>query len=295
MATLASGSDHAKRSRMELRHAAYLAIGLLALAEARLPDAAAYQAQAAVELDYLLAKQAPAGFFPYPADPVAPPHLQRLAARAAKEYPDAVKGGFIYLDVDGAQFDTGCCSYALGYGYQLLRADRFRVAARAAGDWALAQPLSANWNYNAFSVWQLAKLYEVTADEKYLAGAARIGTLGVLPGQTDTGRWSDQHNAKRVYHWIMVRALVALLRAMPDGHADRPAIREKTLLAVRARVDDTLRDGGGKEVHAYVALAEALDYFGPNEQWERALAETGGVNPYAAGVFARSRAAARRR
>lgn len=291
MAGLASGSDYAKKNRMELRGSAYLAIGLLAMAEADLPDAAAYRKQAAIELDYLISKQAAKGFFPYPANPVAPPHLQTAAALAARAHPDKVKDGFIYLDADGAQFDAGCCSYALGYGYQLLKEDRFLQAARKAGDWALTKPLTVNWNYNSFSVWQLAKLYEVTKEKKYLDGAVRITRLGVLPGQMDNGRWSDQHNAKRVYHWIMVRSLVALLQVLPDDHTDRKGIWEKTVLAVEARVDATLRDGGGKEVQAYVALTEALDYFGPNERWEKALVQTGSVSPYSAGVFARSQAA----
>ena len=291
MATLASGSDYAKKDRMELRHPAYLAIGLLALVEADAPDAAAYRKQAAAELDYLIGKQAPEGFFPYPVNPVAPPHLQKVAAKAATDYPEKVRDGFLYLDADGSQFDAGCCGYALSYGYHLLNDERFLKAARKAGDWALEKPLTVNWNYNSFSVWQLAKLYEVSKEKKYLDGAIVIAKLGVLPGQMESGRWSDQHNAKRVYHWIMVRGLVALLRAMPADHTDRKTIHEKTALAINARVEDTLRDGGGKEVHAYVALAEALDVFGSNEKWERAVLETGGLSPYGAGVYFRQLAA----
>jgi hypothetical protein len=55
-------------------------------------------------------------------------------------------------------------------------------------------------------------------------------------------------------------------------------------------VEDVLRDGGGNSVHAYVALAEALDFFGPEERWERATDEIGGISPYSAGVFARREA-----
>lgn len=293
MNRLASGSEEARNNRMELRNAAYLAIGLLALSEAKHPDAEAYCTQAAVELDYLIGKQAEQGYFPYPIDPVAPPHLQRQAAKAALKYPDRVKGGFIYLEADGAQFDTGCCAYALAYGYHMTKEGRFLAAARKAGDWALQFPLSANWNYNAFSVWQLAKLYAVTRERQYLDGAVRIAKLGVLPGQMENGRWSDQHNAKAVYHWIMVRALVALLGALPEKHDDARLVRERTKLAIDSRVADIVRDGGGSSVHAYVALAEALDHFGPDAEWERALAEVGGISPYSAGVFARRQAASR--
>jgi len=291
MASLASGSKHAKKSRMELRQAAYLAIGLLAMSEAKLPDAAEYRKQAAIELDYLISKQAAEGYFPYPADPIAPPHLRRTAAKAAREHPDKVDGGFIYLDADGVQFDTGCASFALAYGYQTLGEERFLKAAREAGDWALACPLSANWNYNSFSVWQLAKVAEVSGERKYLEGAVKLATLGVLPGLMENGRWSDQHNAKAVYHWIMVRGLVALLRVLPSEDEDAAFIRSRARLAVQARVEDVLRDGGGNSVQAYVGLAEALEFFGPEEPWERALAEIGGNNPYSAGVYARRHAA----
>jgi hypothetical protein len=292
MGQLASGSEEAKKNRMELRHAAYLAIGLLDMSEAQLPDAAKYRTQSAIELDYLISKQASAGYFPYPVNPVAPPHLQRKAAKVAKEYPEKVKNGFIYLDADGAQFDTGCAAYALAYGYQILKEDRYLKAARKAGDWALQFPLSANWNYNSFSVWQLAKLTEVTGDRKYRNGAVRAADLGVLPGQMETGRWSDQHNARAVYHWIMVRALVELIRVLPDDDHDKKHIAEKTRLAIQTRVDDVLREGGENNVHAYVALAQALDVFGPNRRWEQALTEiSGGNSPYAAGVFARRWAA----
>ena len=291
MSTLASGSDRAKANRMELRNAAYLAIGLLAMVEADLPDASAYRKQAATELDFLVARQAPEGFFPYPADPVAPPHLQAAAKQFAREHPEKVRNGFIYADEDGAQFDTGCAAYALGYGYQVLKQDRFLKAARKAGDWALRFPLSPNWNYNSFSVWHLAKLAEVTGERQYRDGAVRLATLGVLPGQMENGRWSDQHNARAVYHWIMVRGLTALVRVLPEGDPQAKAIRDKTRLAVEARVNDVLRDGGSNDDQAYVALADALEVLGPNEQWERALAEVGGTNPYSSGIYARRKAA----
>jgi hypothetical protein len=286
MGALASGSDRAKQSRMELRQAAYLAIGLLAMSEAELPDANEYRKQAAIELDFLISKQDPKGFFPYPADPIAPPHLQQLAARLAKEYPDSVRNGYIFLEVDGVQFDTGCAAYALGYGYQVLREARFLAAARKAGEWALQFPLSANWNYNAFSLWQLAKLAEISGEPKYVDGAIRIAMQGVLPGQMESGRWSDQHNARAVYHWIMVRALVSLQRVLPADAPERTVIHEKTQLAIQSRVDDIVEHGGIDSADAYAALAEALDIFGPNQQWEQALTEIGGINPYSAGIFA---------
>lgn len=287
MATLASGSADARANRMELRRAAFMAIGLVALVEAGLPQADAYRRQAVAELDFLLTKQADAGYFPYPADPVAPAHLQRLAGEAARRHPEAVRDGFIHLDQDGVQFDTGCCSHALAYGFRVLGEERFLAAARRAGDWAAAFPLSPNWNYNSFSVWQLATLADVTGEPRFLDAAVRLARLGVLPGLMDTGRWSDQHNARAIYHWIMVRGLVAVVRSMPPEHEHAAFICDRTRLAVEAGVQDVIGNGGGGSADAYAALVEAIDVFGPEATWERALAELGGLSPYAIGVFAR--------
>lgn len=290
MASLASGSAAARASRMELRGAAYLAIGLLDCAEAGLPDAARYRRQAAVELEFLLARQTAAGFFPYPADPVAPPQLAKLAAEMARIHPEKVREGYIEMDADGAQFDTGCAAYALVRGHELLGGERFLAAARRAADWAVSFPLSPNWNYNAFSVWQLAKLSAVTGERRHREAAVRIARLGVLPGLMDSGRWSDQHNARSVYHWIMVRGLVELLAILPPDDADAAFIRAKTRLAVEAGVADVLRDGGGNSETAYVALAGAIDTLEGDATWERALEAIGVTGPYAAGAFAKRQA-----
>jgi hypothetical protein len=287
MNRLGSGSDAAQANRMELRNAAYLAIGLLALAEANVPDAAAYKRQAAIELDWLIARQASEGFFPYPVTPNAASNLKALAARMAKLYPEKVLDGYIYLDADGTQFDTGCAGYALAYGYQVLGEPRFLAAAQKAGAWALTFPLSVNWNYNAFSVWQLAKLYSVTKEQRYLRRAKEIAKLGLLPGQLDSGRWSDPHNARAVYHWIIVRGLVALLRAMPKDDPDLSLLSSKTLLAIQSRVDEMLRDGASNSESAMVALVEALEHFGSNAMWEKALSGVGARSPYAVGVLLR--------
>jgi hypothetical protein len=293
MSGLASGSDAARAQRMELRTAAHLAIGLLAIVEANAPDGAAYRRQAAIELDWLLARQAPEGYFPYPALPNAAPNLRARAARTARAHPDKVRGGYIYLDADGTQFDTGSAGYALAYGFQVLKEPRFLAGARRAADWARTFPLSPNWNYNAFSVWQLAKLFEVTRDQRDLQRAIVIAKLGVLPGQLDSGRWSDPHNARAVYHWVMVRSLVALLRVLPRDDPDQPLLRDRTLLAIQSRVDTMLREGASTSESAKVALIEALEQFGPDAAWERALSGVSAQNPYAAGVYLRWQAGRR--
>lgn len=307
--TRGSRSELAQKNQMELREAGYLALGCLRAAAAigtGSPEGKAYLQSAGAELDYLISRQQPEGFFAYPAQPGgnAPPNLRAVVERYVKEFPHAVRDGFIVRPPPdgGFQFDNGVCGVALVEGYEVLREARYLNAARRAADWATAQTIVPNWNYNSFSVWLLARMFSATGERKYLDSALQKTRLGVLPGQmTDKslpgrwpGRWMDQHNAKRSYHWIMVRALNALLKALPKGSRDSRFIRQRVFLAADCRADDALRDGATASESAAVALSELLEQFGPKEHWERALnaeinalRQTKNRNLYALGAYLR--------
>jgi len=262
-------SDLAGSNQMELRESAYIATACIAMADAVLAKSDEYIKQAREELDYLLSRQHSSGMFPYPAYPgaSAPPNMRAAAERYRREHPESVEGGYLIVE---NQFDTGCCAYSLAEGYRATRDKRYLDAATRAGDWALGVGLSTNWNYNAFSVWQLAKLYSLTGERKYLDGAVEKATIGVLPGLMETGRWVDQHNAKQSYHWIMVRALNELLRVMPKDHPRHGDIKEKTFLAAKTRAGEIVRDGASNIESALLGLSFVLEQFGPNDLWDQA-------------------------
>lgn len=274
MAERGSRSEMARQNRMELREAAYIAIGCLALAESGAPDSEVYEARAREELDYLLPRQAEEGLFPFPADPAASaPNLVAMAERLRREHPEAIRDGYLVLNPDGgAQFDTGCCAYALVQGYRRLGDERYLAAARKAGDWAVRQEMVVNWNYNSFSVWQLAALYDATKERKYLDSALEKALVGVLPGLMDTGRWVDPHNARQAYHFIMVRALNELLRVLSRDHPRYDEIRRKTVLAADARARDILRDGVSNIESALAAYSRLLEDLEPRPLWKDAAA-----------------------
>jgi len=304
-----SRSQIAQSNQMELREAGYLALGCMRAAVAvgkDSPEGKRYLERAHAELDYLLSRQHSQGFFPYPAQPSgnAPPNMRAAMERYRKEFPQAVRDGFAVLPPPdgGFQFDTGVCGVALSEGFELLHHSRYRDAARGAADWALTQNLVRNWNYNAFSVWLLARTFSVTGERKYLASALQKAQLGVLPGQMTgeqgqehwPGRWMDQHNAKRTYHWGMLRALNALLQVLPKDSHDYESIRQRVFLASDCRADDTLRDGPIASESAVVALAELLEQFGPRDKWEQALhaevhafVQTKKIDLYALGAYLR--------
>ena len=268
-----SRSAFAQKNQMELREAAYVAIVCMARCEAGAPKAQAYAARAREELDYLLARQHATGLFPYPADPrgAAPAHLRATAERLRKEAPERIWKGYLIIDDAGNQFDTGCCAYALVQGYRGTGEERYLAAAKRAADWAAEQHLAPNWNYNAFSVWQLAALYGITKTPKYLDSAIEKALIGVLPGLMPNGRWVDQHNAKQTYHFIMVRALTELLRVLPLEQPRHKEIKDKTLLATESRARDILRDGVSNSESAIWGLSVFLDTLGPNEVCEKAV------------------------
>jgi len=66
----------------------------------------------------------------------------------------------------------------------------------------------------------LAHAHKATGDARYLNGALRKAEVGVLPGQAPNGRWLDPHNARTVYHLIILRALHDLAAALTTERAD---------------------------------------------------------------------------
>jgi hypothetical protein len=151
---------------------------------------------------------------------------QALAAGAVE-----VKDGWI-ITADpngGSQFDTGVCGAALLRAGEAFKNEAWITAGKRAADWAQKQKCCANFNYNAFSVSLLAEAYRLTKDERYLSAAWQKFRVGVAPGQAPNGRWLDAHNARTVYHVIILRALgdIASVATSDRGEIDaiaRPAI-----------------------------------------------------------------------
>lgn len=226
--------------------------------------------------DWLIQLQHPSGVFPFPIGPGLNPRekVGRMVARAIKEHPEVVENDWIPDDQadGGLQFDNGLCGKALVSAWQLTRDDRYLAAAKRAGDWTISRPLVTNWNYNAFSVGLLARLAEVTQDnqrEKYLAAAIKKAEVGVLPGQMESGRWFDAHNACAVYHNILMRELLELLHALPVDHAFRPTLLDAIHRGLNQAADETLQ-------HGYTGtwtdnFAKGLLWVGENKVWRDAL------------------------
>ncbi|MCX7398183.1 MAG: hypothetical protein NT138_10965 [Planctomycetales bacterium] len=196
--------------------------------------------------DWLVSLQHSSGVFPFPVGPGLNPRdkVGHIVARAMKEHPEIVVGGWIPDASDGGlQFDNGLCGRALISAWELTREEKYLEAARKSGGWAMSRPLVSNWNYNAFSVGLLARLASATGEAKYLDAAVEKAQIGVLPGQMATGRWFDAHNACAVYHNILMRELLELFHALPKDHSFRPTVSDAVTRGLNQAAAETLANG----------------------------------------------------
>ena len=209
----------------------------------------------------LLRRQQPNGLFPLSDLRGKDIRFGEMIEKQIAGHPEAVKDGWIVLaDAEGGtQFDTGVCGVALlTAGATCQRAD-WTQAGRRAADWALAQRCVPNFNYNAFSVGLLAHAYQATGDARYLTSAIRKAELGVLPGQAPNGRWLDPHNARTVYHLIIVRALHDLWSALPaERQQERMEVGQAAQKAIGALLDEFTQAGATtvalRELQRHAAL-----------------------------------------
>ncbi len=226
------------------------------------PFAAKHQPARLMEIDRLMdglvtiltGLQQPAGHFPFPDLRGKNIRFGAMTERQLAAGQVEVRDGWIVSpDPDGgSQFDTGVCGVALLRAAEVRGKTAWKQAGLRAADWALAQKNCANFNYNAFSVSLLAQAWRISREERYLAGALEKFRVGVAPGQAPNGRWIDAHNARTVYHLIILRSLGDLTAALPAGrNAERAELDAVTRPAIKA-----LRDEFDAMGHTVEALPE---------------------------------------
>lgn len=204
------------------------------------------------------------GLFPFPEPANKPGPLFDLARQGLASNPNpatALHNGWLVDDAGAGSlyFDNGLAGLAVLDLYEATGEGKWLAAARNAADWARRQPAVTNWNYNSFSVGFLARFAQLTGERPYLERAVQLAELGVLPGQLrsgpHTGRWLDPHNARSVYHWIMVRNLGLLLAALPEGHGATAEIRDTLIRALSVANNDIITKGIAATDGALEALA----------------------------------------
>ncbi len=202
--------------------------------------------------------QQPSGFFPFPDLRGENIRFGEMTEKLLAQGKGEIKDGWL-ISVDptgGTQFDTGVCGAALLQAGQTFTNTAWIKAGLRAADWARTQKCCPNFNYNAFSVTLLGRAFRATSDATYLDAALKKFRVGVAPGQVANGRWIDAHNARTVYHHIILRGLNDLAEALPANRVSELAEVEAVATpAVQALLDEW--DASGVTVDL---LAELLRY-----------------------------------
>jgi hypothetical protein len=139
-----------------------------------------------------------------------------------------------------------------------------------AADWATGQACVANFNYNAFSVSLLCEAFAVSGRAGYLDASLAKFRLGVSPGQAPNGRWIDPHNARTVYHILILRAIGDLLTVLPaDRAAEFAEVKTVADPAVTALLDEF--DTMGITVECLPEVMPLLPHLGNQDRFRIAL------------------------
>jgi hypothetical protein len=199
------------------------------------------------------------GFFKFPDLRGKNLRFGDMIDKVAERVPGAVVDGWLVVpDPDGgSQFDAGECGMALLRAGVAYKNDAWLAAGRKAADWAITQPCVPNWNYNAFAVSLLGEAFRATGEKKYLEAARSKFETGVRPGQAANGRWIDPHNARTVYHVILLRACHDLEEALPAGK-DRDQAADAGRKAVEALVEEAGKLGAPATGHTVRELSRHL-------------------------------------
>ncbi|MBN8216593.1 MAG: hypothetical protein J0L75_08110 [Spirochaetes bacterium] len=256
------------RTEHALREVSDAIRGLLAARRAgsEHPDLLLAEAKAAGDFLLWAQESAGTGVFPFPAVRGGRSRAFQVAERFLAQAEAAGKAALIAtngwliddLGRGDLQFDNGLCGVALFDLHEACGEEKYRKAALAAAEWALRRPAVPNVNYNTFTTFLLCRAFRATGEVKYLESAKERMRLSVYPGQVlegpRAGRWADAHNAKPVYHYIIVRGLASLLSALPPEDADRPQALASLRAALIARNHDFVEKGICNKSSAFEAL-----------------------------------------
>lgn len=213
--------------------------------------------------------QQPGGHFPFPDLRGKNIRFGDMITRQLEAGKVEVKDGWVITaDPDGGtQFDTGVCGRSLLLAGEVFQNEAWIASGKRAAEWAFGQKCCGNFNYNAFSVSLLAHAYRVTKDERYVDGAWRKFRIGVAPGQAANGHWVDAHNARTVYHVIILQALGDLASVAKER---REEIEGVSLPAIKALIDEF--DVMGITVEALPELLTLHSLYPDDKRLEKAVA-----------------------
>lgn len=226
-----------------LRAGAEISIGLIriALAETDIARRNLYLQWATEGLDSLLTMQLPNGAFPFPDlrtynDPVYTPIINNYMQSLGSDSVNVLVNGWI-IDDSGTgefKFDAGVIGGAFAEAFLLTGDTNYRNAALATAAYLDTLRMNTNYNYNTFQSCGIAFGYALAPNNSgWTMNADTILRYSVLPGQLVNGRWMDGHNARSVYHGIIIHNVSATLLYAPATNQWQDTLSEMLCSALR--------------------------------------------------------------
>lgn len=204
-----------------LRAGAEVCSGLIRIANAEtdLARRNLYLQWAKQGLDSLLTMQLPNGAFPFPdlrpyGDPVFTPIINNYLQSLGADSVNVLINGWIIDDRGTGEFkfDAGVIGGVFAEAYQFTGDTNYRNAALRTASYCDTLRMNINYNYNTFQAYALSFGYILDPQNTdWLLNTDTILRYSVLPGQISNGRWMDGHNAKSVYHNIIIHNTAATL------------------------------------------------------------------------------------
>ncbi len=257
------------------RSANLITIALMACQYDILPEITDSCAQyARTGLENLMALQLPDGSFPSP-------DLRNSSDKLAKNIERQLENGMIRVEngwcvedlgFGGFQMDAGIIGHTMLRAYRYFNTSEYLDSAIKAAEWSKDFKPVPNWNYNAFSMNLLASLYRETWQPEYLDASIKKMQLGVLPGQSRTGRWIDSHNALFQYHIIIINALLKVYPALETSDKKH---RNQAVRAIQQGLLPIIKDNVSGIItnppDMLVILLNATNNLGPNNKANQAI------------------------
>lgn len=229
-----------------LRYAAEVALGFLKIAhyESDLIRKNLYITWATTALDSLATMQLPNGAFPFPDlrtynDPLFGPMIQSFLNACGADSVNVLINGWIVDDKGTGQFkfDAGVIADAYYQAYLYTNHVNYKNIAISIGNYLLNLKFNTNYNYNTFVSLGLTRAFQLTNDSAYLNRAIINIRYGLLPGQLSNGRWVDGHNAKSVYHAIILKNTSVTLNLVPNTSVYYDSLRNSMIKAINNYVN----------------------------------------------------------
>lgn len=241
---------------LPLRVSAQYAVGLLQIAAAETNPTLkqTFQAWAIQALDSLATMQIQTGncqaAFPFPDlrmynDPTFSPIIQNFLLECGPDSVNVLQNGWIVDDKTSGEFkfDAGVIADCYAKAFHLTGIEAYKNIALSIASYLYNLPLSLNYNYNSFVSMGLAQAYTLNQNQSYLERSLLNIRYGLAPGQTVNGHWVDGHNARSVYHSLMIQNVVPALFEMPENHVFSENIHRMVVKAIRTFVEQAFLCG----------------------------------------------------